>query len=118
MQWNNFTQLVFVVYIFICPLLVSTNKDLSKSDMKFMLVFDMTFMVDRVMDLFVGYYKPDGTEEGRLAHVMWANFTSKFFLELFIITFPFILHEYFTQNSLIYLLFKIPRYSRLFESDD
>ena len=60
MQWNNFTQMVFVAYIFICPLWVAMSDKLSTEHMKLLLVFDVTFMLDRAMDLFVGYYRPDG----------------------------------------------------------
>ena len=71
-------------------------------------------MIDRIMDLFVGYYKPNGEEEHRLSHVIYANLSSKFFLEIFVIVAPIILYN-INDNSLIYLLIKMPRYIRLFE---
>ena len=60
MQWNNFTQIVFIFYIFICPLQVSMSDKLTLVNLNLLLVFDMTFMLDRIMDLFVGYYNPNG----------------------------------------------------------
>ena len=71
MQWNNFTQFVFIAYIFIMPLLVGIDPRLKTAYLKILVSFDVTFMMDRVLDLFVGYYKADGTEEHRLSHVIW-----------------------------------------------
>jgi len=74
-------------------------------------------MVDRFADLFVGYYNPNGLQEHRLSHVIYQNISIKFFLEILMIVCPLILYE-FNDNSLYYLLFKLPRYSRIFEIDN
>jgi len=41
-------------------------------------------MIDRVADLFAGYYKSDGSMETKLEKVMQFNISSKFFSEMFI----------------------------------
>jgi hypothetical protein len=87
---------------------------MSDPNIQILLFFDFTFMMDRVLDLFVGYYKPSGQEEHRLAHVMYANLSSKFFLEIIVIFVPIILYNV-DNDSLTYLLIKMPRYTRLFE---
>ena len=80
------------------------------------MIFDTIFMLDRVFDLFVGYYNPNGFLEHRLSHVLYQNISSKFFLEIIISTVPLIVYA-FDQNSLYYAFFKILRYARLFEMD-
>lgn len=87
---------------------------MSQTNLKILLFFDLTFMVDRILDLFVGYYKPNGEEEHRLEHVIYANMSSKFLIEILVIIIPIILFN-IDNNSLIYLLIKMPRYTRLFE---
>ena len=77
-------------------------------------MFDVTFMIDRIMDLLVGYYRPNGAEEHRLSHVIYSNLSSKFFIEIIVIVCPIIMYKY-NSNSLLYLMFKAPRYIRLFE---
>ena len=91
MQWNNFTQFAFLTYIIIMPLLISMNVNLVDSHIMILLSFDIIFMTDRVADLFVGFYLPNGLQEHRLTHVMWENISTKFFIEVFIIGTPLIL---------------------------
>jgi hypothetical protein len=95
MQWNNFTQLIFVIYIFIAPVLIVENKILAYKSMQNLLVFDIMFMADRFADLFVGYYNPNGLLEHRLYAVMLANISFKFFLEIFISFAPILLSSYY-----------------------
>ena len=116
-MWNNFTILVFVAWIIIMPLFVSMNVILDPMHLQILIIFDVAFMLDRVLDLFVGYYNPNGLQEHRLSHVIYQNLSAKFFVEILIIACPIILN-YFNENSLYYLGFKILRYSRLFEIDN
>ena len=44
-----------------------------------LLIFDVVFMTDRIVDLFVGYKNPDGKLEVSLPAVMSRNLSFKFF---------------------------------------
>ena len=44
-----------------------------------LLIFDVVFMTDRVVDLFVGYKNPDGIVEVSLPTVISRNLSFKFF---------------------------------------
>jgi hypothetical protein len=57
---NNIIVVIFVIYIVILPLFISFNHTLTDSDFYSMLMFDLVFIFDRFLDLFVGYYKEDG----------------------------------------------------------
>ena len=114
MWWNNFSQVVFLVYIMLMPLIICMSSELSEDKLTLLTCFDFTFMIDRILDLLVGFYKPNGEEEYRLAYVILNNISSKFFIEIFVIAVPIIIYQS-NKNSLLYMLFKISRYSRLFE---
>lgn len=116
MQWNNFTVLVFVSYMFILPLFICFDKVISKSDIGNLLIFDILFMIDRCADLFVGSFTLDGMEETSLWNVIQKNYENKFLLEI-LISFGPLLLDTSNMNSIIYALFKFPRYFRLFEID-
>ena len=119
MWWNNFTVVFFVIYIVLTPVLISRNDMISKSDQAILLIFDVVFMLDRVLDLFVGFKKQDGSEETEIGTVVYLNLSPKFFTEVVIGFGPqiFLMSEGGTINSLFYGLFKLPRYTRLFEMD-
>ena len=85
--------------------------------MQVLLVFDFIFMIDRVIDLFVGYYTPNGFLEHRIGATILQNLSTKFFLEIIMSFGPLFIFDLDNMNSLYYALFKIPRYSRLFEID-
>lgn len=84
LQWNNLVQVIFVVYIFLYPVLVAQNIDLDEAHEQILIVFDFVFVIDRVLDLFVGFYNPDGSLEPLISRVIWTNLSSKVFLEIFI----------------------------------
>jgi len=90
---------------------------LPKENLELLLVFDILFMLDRVFDLLVTFYKANGTMEANLADVIKYNISAKFFIEIFASFGPF-LFDLEKLNSLIYALFKMPRYTRLFEIDN
>ena len=114
MMWNNLTVLIFVAWVFMAPLFVSMSPVLASTHLQILSIFDVVFIVDRVADLFVGYFNANGLQEHRLSHVIYNNLSAKFFLELVIVAGPIILQQ-FNDNSLYYFLFKIPRYTRAFE---
>jgi len=116
MQWNNITQVVFVAYILICPVIVSYDRVIEWKYVELLLCFDLIFMFDRVLDLFVGYYNPNGFLEHRLSHVLYQNISPKFFLEIFMSLAPLFVYEY-DSGAVVYVCFKLFRYSRLFEMD-
>lgn len=60
MQWNNFITFVFVLYIFIAPLFISYSTKFQGDQLSYLLWFDVLFMMDRIADLFAGFYRPDG----------------------------------------------------------
>ena len=90
------------------------NSTLAAGHLKILTGIDICLFVDRFADLFVGYYNPNGLQEHRLSHVLWANISFKFFMEIILVAAPLILYQ-FNKNSLFYLLIKLPRYSRIFE---
>ena len=55
--------------------------------------------------------------ENKLTNVIEHNLSSKLFLE-FVISFGPLLWDKFHNNTMIYALFKVPRYVRLFEIDN
>jgi hypothetical protein len=74
------------------------------------------FMLDRFLDLFVGFTTKDGDYEPKIIVVLVHNFSWDFTMELFYSFGPFMfnLNE---LNSIYYFLFKFPRYNKLFEMD-
>jgi hypothetical protein len=114
-QWNNSMLLVYVIYLSIMPINVSHNYRLSEEDMRQLYVYDAIFMIDRVLDLFVSFYNPNGKLEHKFHSVILNNISFKLFLEAFISIGPQILNP--NRLAMIYGLFKITRYGRLFEMD-
>lgn len=84
LQWNNFNQIIFVLWIIITPIMVSRSIILSNDSLRVLIYFDLIFMFDRFMDLFVGYFNPNGIMEHKLYAVIYANITPKLFIEIFI----------------------------------
>jgi len=74
-------------------------------------------MVDRFIDMFVGFYNPNGQLEHRLLAVVKQNISTKIFLEAFISFGLFFFEEEYMTNPMIYGSIKILRYGRLFELD-
>ena len=72
-------------------------------------------MIDRILDLLVGYANPDGTMEHRLYMVIWNNLTSKVFIEMVISFGPMYLLYNDIRNTMYYSFFKLPRYGRIVE---
>lgn len=66
-------------------------------------------MIDRCADLFVGSYTLDGQPETRLWEVIKKNYEHKFLAEIIVSFGPFFL-DTSNLNSMVYAVFKIPRY--------
>ena len=57
---NNVIVVIFLIYMVLLPLFVSFNGILDDENFYGLFVFDIIFILDRCMDLFVGYYQEDG----------------------------------------------------------
>lgn len=115
-------QLVFVAYIVLLPIFVSSEVKMIRYHQNILLVFDIIFVIDRILDLFVGFYRPDGQLETRLLPVIQQNFSSRFVMELIVSFGPTCFLSLYKEpplavNTIEYMFFKIPRYGRLFEID-
>ena len=142
MQRNDFTLLMFIVYGLLLPYKVSYSAKLHIEDVNSLFFFDILFIFDRVVDLF-RRQKDNGQGEAKptLLTVIAKNLSFFFFLEWFMGFGPIIynnmlpIDESFTHISIedpitkekseiekfksispiMYFLFKIPRYVRIFE---
>lgn len=117
LQWNNSIQIVFVIYIFLFPLVCVQNTEMSQENLGTLLIFDVIFMVDRLLDLFEGYNNPSGFLEHRVIEVIKTNINFKFFLEIFVSFAPIIFKKSLGNSSSAYICFKSVRYLRKFELD-
>ena len=71
-------------------------------------------MLDRFLNLFIGFYNKEGEYEPKVIVVIMKNYSSDFYMELVWTFGPLFFHPD-KLNSIYYFLFKIPRYNRLFE---
>ena len=90
---------------------------MSKETLSTLLIFDIIFVIDRFLDLFEGYYNPNGFLEHRVIEVIKTNINFKFFLEIFVSFAPIIFRRSLGNSSSIYIIFKSVRYLRKFELD-
>lgn len=67
---NDFTFVMFVIYVVILPMLVSFNQVIKPEDIQTLLFFDCLFIVDRMADLFVSYINEHGIPEPNLRCVI------------------------------------------------
>lgn len=81
-----------------------------------LLIFDIVFLMDRILDLLVGYQKADQTDETILWLVILKNLNWNIFAECLYVFGPFFFNLT-TLNSIFYFLFKLPRYTRFFEME-
>ena len=86
---------------------------LDTDHLKMLLFFDIMFMTSRVMDLFIGFITKEGILEPRVSMVIMRNLSYDFCLEL-IYTFGPFFFDLNNLNSIIYFLFKFPRFNHLF----
>ena len=111
---NNVIVVIFLIYMVLLPLFVSFNGILDDENFYGLFVFDIIFILDRCMDLFVGYYQEDGQLEKSLARVIKTNMSMKVLFEISMTFGPFLIG---TSNidAMLFILFKMPRWLRLFE---
>ena len=114
MHWGNFILIQTIIYVFLLPMFVSFAPILSRDNLNMLIVFDLFFMIDRFLNLFVGFYNKEGEYEPKVMVVIMKNYSSDFYMEL-VYTFSPFFFEPHKLNSIYYFLFKIPRYNRLFE---
>ena len=50
-------------------------------------------MLDRIIDLFIGFSKKDGSEETSIRNVISKNFSFSFWLEIIYVAGPFVLMD-------------------------
>jgi hypothetical protein len=86
-------MVVFVLYIIIFPAICVQNVVMAEENIKLLLLFDVLFMIDRFLDLFQGYYNPNGFLEHRVLEVVRTNINYRFFLEIFITIAPIVLMD-------------------------
>ena len=96
---------------------VAENYYLSRKKFLNLLFFDFCFMFDRIMDLFIGFMKKDGTQEKSLKNVIFKNFSISFWLEIFYVAGPFFLLDLNQIKAMSIFLLKLPRLNRLLEID-
>jgi hypothetical protein len=71
-------------------------------------------MIDRILDLFIGFYNPDGSLENRLYVVVFNNLNTNLVMEGLMVGLPIFLHK-MDIRAYQYALYKLPRYGRMFE---
>ena len=98
----------------ILPIYVSETNTLNSHKLSILLMFDACFMLDKIIELFIGVLNSDGKAETKLRNVIMKNFSFGFWLEVIYIVGPL----FFDTNALELFLFKIPRFNRLFERDN
>lgn len=105
--------------MFLTPLLISSDSTINHEHFRLMFYFDVIFMIDRFLDLFVSFYKPNGLMEHRLHAVVLNNLSFKLFLEIFISLAPLFIYTSRGEIKCYWFgLFKVARYARLFEMDE
>ena len=111
--------LLFIFWIFATPVWIAQETILDDAKFRKLFIFDVIFMLDRLIDIFVSFYKPNGEMEHRLFYVVFHNIGIKFFLEIAISMVPWFIH-YSMGHSMkahLFAVAKIARYGRLFELD-
>ena len=113
MQWNNILLGLLILYVFLLPLNVSYSRQLNKQNLKNLLLFDIIFVINRSLDLLIGFVDKHGKYEKNVLNVIYKNFSSDFYLELIYAFGPlcFNLEE---MDATIYFIFKFPRFNMLF----
>ncbi len=116
-QWSNLVMVVFVVWIFLTFYHVSMYKTMREEQVVMLDRFDVVFVLDRWIDLFVGFYNPNGYLKPKIVSVVQQNFSFKMVLELFIGFGQHLVPWSLGLNPVFYTSIKILRYGRLFEMD-
>ena len=92
-QQNYMMLFIFIIWLFLTPIKVSHDTFMSDKDVNSLLTFDIIFMVDRILDLFVSFYNPNGLVEHKLHAVILNNISYNLFLEFAISIVPLVLQR-------------------------
>ena len=104
------------MYALVLPIQVAEKEKLGPNKFLLLMCFDFIFMIDKIIELFIGVIDKTGCPEKSVTNVIMKNFSSSFWLELLYIWGPFLFLDDLTDGLQIFL-FKFPRFNRLFERD-
>jgi len=110
-------QMLLVIYVMNLPIIIAENSLMARPQFFSLMIYDIVFMMDRILDLFVGFINKEGQFENKLRNVITKNFSSTFYLEAFYAFSPLFLFNINQMQSMVYFLIKIPRFNRLFDMD-
>ena len=115
---NDTVLFLFIVYSFYMPLVAFQGPYILER----LTIFDWCFVLDRTVDLFVGYYNENGSLETSVFKVIHNNIAYTFFLELLISFGPCTAFDWFYESddesklpAELFFIFKVFRYVRMFE---
>lgn len=112
-HWGNFLLILTIVYSFLLPFYMCSSTKLPIKSFLILSIFDFVFIVDCILNLLVGFYDKKREYEPKLILVIMNNYSSDFLYEL-IYTFGPLFMKLNELNTILYFVFKIPRYNRLF----
>jgi hypothetical protein len=113
---NDVVLVFFILYAIMLPQMVSYGVALRPTDVSFLIFFDVIFIVDRILNLFVGYINKDGKAEPRIWMVVYHNLSSALIIEILVTVIPIYIGMR-QINSLYFFIFKIFRYVRMMEME-
>ena len=76
--------------------------------------FDIIFIVDGILNLFIGFYDKDGVYEPKLVVVIIKNYSNGLLFELIYYLLPIYIGIE-DIDTLLFFCLKIPRYARLMD---
>jgi len=118
---NDLVLVLFITYSFVLPYTCCLGPYMDNNEVDLLMLFDWIFVIDRVMDLLVGYINDLNKLEPSITKVVFNNLSFAFFIELFITFVPMVFHAFIfgdKWNSFVFFLIKSPRFLRLFEMED
>ena len=113
-KWNIAVCFVFIIWLFITPIYISRQQEVGDAELATLFIFDIFFLVDRVLDQFVCFYTPQGALENRLYAVVLNNLSMNLVIEAAMAFGPISVRHIHGQW---YALIKLFRYGRMFEQD-
>ena len=116
---NDITFCLFIIYMFVMPVITSSHKILSDSYYNDLGIFDVIFLADRIGDLFVSFINTNNVPEPKLHKVIFKNMGSPLYIELFITFSPWVIFKDKKGkiNAMEYCLIKILRFIRISEME-
>jgi hypothetical protein len=92
-MWNMAMCMVFIYWLFLTPIYISRHQTVGKEEIQTLQIIDLIFMLDRILDLFIGFYNTDGTLENRIYVVIFANLNTNLILEALMVGLPILVHQ-------------------------